>query len=92
VQDDEEQHQPAPRAKDAGVLDGHVTAVDYRNNTMTVRSGSRKVDVVVLPSTNIRGADNDFRTIADITKGAKVRVTMSRRGDLFTAQIIHLTP
>ena len=78
------------RAKDAGTLDGQVVAIDYRAGTMSVQAGSRRVDVVVLPSTNIQGPGNSFRTIADIHKGAHVRVLMSQRGETYTAQLINL--
>lgn len=77
-------------AKSAGTIDGVVTAVDYRSNTMTVTAGSRKVDVTVLPSTNIQGPNNGFRTIADIQKGSHVRVLLSQRAGTYTAQIITL--
>ncbi len=78
------------QAKNAGTIDGSVVAIDYRAGTMSVQSGSRKVDIVVLPSTNIQGPGNAFHTIADIQKGAHVRVLMSQRGSTFTAQLIHL--
>jgi hypothetical protein len=77
------------RAKNAGTIDGEVVAVDYRAGTIGVQSGGRRVDVVVLPSTNIQGHDN-FHTIADIAKGSHVEVILSRRGDTFIAQIIRL--
>ena len=77
-------------AKSAGTIDGQVSAIDYRAGTMSVQAGTRKVDVVVLPSTNIQGAGNTFHTIADIKKGAHVRVLMSQRGSVFTAQLINL--
>jgi hypothetical protein len=77
-------------AKSAGTIDGIVTVVDYRSNTMTVTAGSRKVDVTVLPSTNIQGPHNGFRTIADIQKGSHVRVLLSQRAGTYTAQIITL--
>jgi len=77
------------RAKDAGTIDGAVTAIDYRAGTMTVQSGARRIDVVILPSTNIAGDDN-FHTIADIKKGTHVEVILSKRAQTYTAQIIRL--
>jgi hypothetical protein len=79
----------APRAKDAGTIDGEVTAIDYRAGSMTVMAGSRRIDIVVLPSTNISGNDN-FHTIADIKKGSHVSVILSQRAGIYTAQIIRL--
>ena len=80
---------PEP-AKSAGTIDGLVTAIDYRAGVMAVSAGARKVDVTILPSTNIQGANNSFRTIADIQKGSRVRVLLSQRAGTFTAQIITL--
>jgi len=80
---------PALRAKDAGTIDGEVVAVDYRAGTIAVQAGSRRVVVVVLPSTNIAGNDS-FDTIADIKKGSRVHVILSRRAGTYIAQIIRL--
>ncbi len=79
-----------PRAKNAGSIDGVVTAIDYQASTMAVAAGARKVGVTILPSTNIQGPGNGFRSISDIKKGAHVRVLMSERGKTLTAQIITL--
>jgi hypothetical protein len=79
----------AVRAKNAGTIEGEVTAVDYRAGTIAVQSGGRRVEVVVLPSTNIVGHDN-FHTIADIQKGSRVQVILSERAGTFIAQIIKL--
>ena len=80
----------AAPGKSGGTIDGFVTAIDYRSSTMSVSAGARKVDVSILPSTNIQGPNNGFRTIADIAKGTHVRVLLSQRAGLFTAQIITL--
>jgi hypothetical protein len=80
---------PLARAKNAGTIEGEVVAVDYRAGTIVVQSGGRRVDVVVLPSTNIQGHDN-FHTIADIAKGSRVTVILSERAGTFIAQIIRL--
>ena len=78
------------QAKSAGTIDGQVEAIDYRAGTMSVQAGARKVDIIVLPSTNIQGTGNTFHTIADIKKGAHVRVLLSQRGSTYTAQLINL--
>ncbi len=90
--DDESAKSAAAAApgKSGGTIDGVVTSIDYRSSTMSVAAGSRKVDVLILPSTNIEGPNNGFRTIADIAKGSRVRVLLSQRAGLFTAQIITL--
>lgn len=77
------------RAKNAGTIEGDVVAVDYRTGTIAVQAGSRRVEIVVLPSTNIAGNDK-FHTIADIQKGTHVQVILSRRAGTYIAQIIHL--
>ncbi len=77
-------------AHNAGTIDGQVAAVDYQRGVISVQAANRKVDVYVLPSTNIIARDNSFHTIADIAKGARVQVLMSQRGSLLYAQIIHL--
>ena len=81
---------PATPGKSGGTIEGLVTAIDYRSSTMSVAAGPRKVDVTILPSTNIQGPGSGFRTIADIAKGSHVRVLLSQRAGLFTAQIITL--
>jgi|SRR5271165_6070622 len=81
---------PAVRAHYAGVIEGIVAAVDYRLGTISVQMPSRRLDVIVLPSTTIQGTSNAFHTIADIAKGQRVEVFMSQRGNSFIAEIIHL--
>jgi hypothetical protein len=80
---------PVVRAKNAGTVEGDVVAVDYRTGTISVQSGSRRIEIVVLPSTNIVGSDK-FHTIADIQKGSHVVVILSQRGGTYSAQIIRL--
>jgi len=81
---------PEPQAKDAGSVDGQVASVDYGASTMMVTGGSRHLQIHVLPSTNIQGPGNAFHTIADIKKGAHVRVLMSQVGSTYNAQLITL--
>jgi len=79
------------RARNGGIIEGQVVAVDYRAGTIAVQTPNRgRVDVIVLPSTNIQDVKNKFHTIADIDRGARVQVFTSQRGALFIAQIIHL--
>jgi hypothetical protein len=88
--DDSSKSTAVAPGKSGGTIAGVVTAIDYRSNTMSVDAGSRKVDVMILPSTNIQGPKNGFHTIADIQKGSRVRVLLSQRAGLYTAQIITL--
>ncbi|MBC5799269.1 MAG: hypothetical protein GIX03_05685 [Candidatus Eremiobacteraeota bacterium] len=81
---------PEPQAKNAGSIGGLVASVDYGASTMTVTAGSRHLQIHVLPSTNIQGPGNAFHTIADIKKGAHVRVLMSQVGSTYNAQLITL--
>jgi hypothetical protein len=90
AQDDETDKAPAAPAKNAGSIDGQVVAVDYKVGHITVKAATTQYDVVVLPSTEFRGHNNNFHTIADIQKGAHVHVMMSQRAGTYTAQIIRL--
>ena len=68
-----------------------LVAVDHRAGTLSIQTPNRgRIDVIVLPSTNIQDAKNKFHTIADIDRGDRVEVFVSQRGPLFIAQIIHL--
>src|SRR5271166_1018333 len=78
------------KSRYAGVIEGQVVAVDYRSGIMSVQTGNRRIDVIVLPSTNIQGHNNNFHSIADISKGARIQVFMSQRGPNYVAEIIHL--
>jgi hypothetical protein len=80
---------PQVRAKDAGTIEGDVVGVDYRTGTIAVQSGARRIEIVVLPSTNIVGSDK-FHTISDIQKGSHVVVILSQRAGTYSAQIIRL--
>jgi hypothetical protein len=92
VADDDDDSTPSPdvRVRNAGVIEGQVVAVDYRTDVIAVQTSSRRYQIVVLPSTNIQGHSNTFHTIADISKGERVQIYMSQRGNSFVAQIIHL--
>jgi hypothetical protein len=86
-----EREEAPAKQRNAGAIDGLVTSVDYKIGVLTVQTvKGRVVEVVVLPSTSITAEKNGFHTIADIAKGAKVHVLLSRRGEHFIAQIINL--
>ncbi len=86
--DDDADKAPAAPVKNAGSIDGLVVAVDYKLGHITVKAASSQYDITVSPSTEFRGHNNKFHTIADIQKGAHVRVLMSQRAGTYTAQII----
>jgi len=79
------------RTKNAGVVEGQVVSVDYQSGMIGLMTADRgRVDVMVMPSTNIQGRGDDFHTIADIARGSRLRVFMSQRAGQFFAQIIRL--
>jgi hypothetical protein len=47
-------------------------------------------DIMVLPSTTIAERGGEFHTIADIRRGQRVQVFLSKRGGVYFAQIIRL--
>jgi len=88
--DDDADKATAVPAKNAGSIDGQVVSVDYKLGHIGVKAGGTQYDIVVSPSTEFRGHNNNFHTIADIQKGAHVHVMMSERAGTYTAQIIRL--
>jgi hypothetical protein len=73
----------------AGAINGRVVSIDYGTGLLTVDTPRRgRMLVTILPSTSIQGQRGAFHTIADIARGERVHVVMSRRGDAFIAQII----
>jgi hypothetical protein len=79
------------QAHNGGVIDGEVVAVDHRAGTLSVQTQHRgRIDVIVLPSTNIQDSKNRFHTIADVARGDRVEVFVSQRGPSYIAQIINL--
>jgi hypothetical protein len=78
-------------ARNAGIIEGQVISVDYQRGMIGLLTPDRgRVDVMVLPSTNIQGRGDGFHTIADIGRGSRLRVFLSQRAGQFFAQIIHL--
>jgi hypothetical protein len=86
--DDEEDARE--RGHDAGRVEGRVLFIDRAHGEMTVRSASSRYDIMVLPSTMIEQRGGAFHTIADIRRGQRVEVFLSRRGAMLFAQIIRL--
>ena len=92
--DDEDADDSKPkdeREQNAGVVEGQVVSVDYQRGMIGLQTPRRgRVHVLVLPSTNIQGKGDSFHTIADIGRGSRLRVFLSRRAGQLIAQIIHL--
>jgi hypothetical protein len=86
-----EERPKAEHAKNGGVVEGQVVSVDYQSGVIGLMTADRgRVDVMVLPSTNIQGRGDSFHTIADIARGSRLRIFLSQRAGQFFAQIIHL--
>jgi hypothetical protein len=87
----DERGEQSLRSRNAGTIEGVVTAVDYRKGIITLQSPGRgKLDVLVLPSTTFEGRGTDFQAFSDVVRGAKVEILASRRADFFIAQVIRL--
>jgi hypothetical protein len=83
----------APAARDGGMIDGRVTAVDYQRSTLGVDGGGRgRLVVTLLPSTSIQSKDAAFHTIIDLKVGEHVQIFSSLVGDEVVAQIIRILP
>ena len=73
------------------VLTGKIVGIDYLGEKMLLREKrNHTVNVYILPSTTIEGKNDDFQTIADLKKGANVKIFTSVRGTHTDAEIIEL--
>jgi hypothetical protein len=92
-------HSAAPPAVGTAhpiTIDGEVSGIDFKTGIMSVKSGAKHYDVIVLSSTQIQACKTasgtdckpGFMSISDIVKDAKVHVTASQRGDEYRAQVI----
>jgi len=83
--------QAPARPHNAGIVEGQVVSVDYQKGMIDLQTPRRgRVDVMVLPSTNIQGHGDSFHTIADISRGSRLRIFLSEQAGRLIAQIIHL--
>jgi hypothetical protein len=78
------------RAQDRGIISGEIVGVNYTNGTMLLQSGSRRVEITVLPSTNIFAGRSGFATLADLARGRRVDVWTSQSGGRLFAQMIRI--
>lgn len=81
---------PAPPKPSPGLISGQVTWIDYQRGLLGIVSGGRKIDVTVLPSTNIQGKGGGYHSIAEIERGSHVEIFTSVAAGKYTAQIIRL--
>lgn len=87
----DERGEKSIRSRDAGTIEGVVTAVDYRKGLITLQSPGRgRLEIVVLPSTTFEGRGTDFQAFSDVVRGAKIEILASRRGDFLVAQVVRL--
>ena len=78
-------------ARDGGVIEGRVTAVDYQRGTLSVDTGSQgKVDVSTMPSTSVQSDDPGYHSLTDVAKGSRVQIFISKTAGKAVAQIIRL--
>ena len=78
-------------ARDRGVLQGEILGVDFARGIMHLQVPRRgRVDVEILPSTNIVRRGNQYGTIADLAQGAHISVNVSEVGGRLIAQIIRI--
>ena len=78
------------RARDGGVIEGRVTGVDYARGIVSVDGPGGKIDVSTMPTTSVQSDDPGYHTLTDVSRGAKVRIFISRTAGKLVAQIIRL--
>jgi hypothetical protein len=80
-------------ARDGGMIDGRISAVDFQKSTIVVEGSSRgRLTVTVLPSTSIQAKDGAYHTITDLKSGEHVQIFSSISGVVYSAQIIRILP
>lgn len=78
-------------ARAAGVVTGQIASVDFQRGVLSVLTQQHgRIDVRVLPSTNIHGRNDAFLTIGDLNRGSRVEIFLSTIGGHYVAQIIRL--
>lgn len=78
------------RPRDGGVIEGRVTNVDYSRGVISVDGPGGKVDVSTMPTTSVQSDDPGYHTLSDVSKGSRVRISISRTAGKIIAQIIRL--
>jgi len=78
-------------ARAAGVATGQIVAIDYQRGVVSVLTQQLgRIDVQVLPSTNIHGRGDAFLSIGDLNRGSRVEMFLSTINGRYVAQIIRL--
>lgn len=78
-------------ARDAGVIEGRVSSVDYQRGVVTVDSTTQgRVDIATMPTTSVQSDDPGYHTLTDVAKGSRVRIFISKTAGKVVAQIIRL--
>ena len=79
-----------PRARDGGLIEGRVVAVDYGRSVIVVDARGRHISVNVMPSTSIQARDSAYHSISDLKAGERVQILSSFAGGAYIAQIIRI--
>ncbi|GAC1501947.1 MAG: hypothetical protein NVS1B14_06550 [Vulcanimicrobiaceae bacterium] len=88
---DEEDQGNERDSHDRGVLQGAVVGVDYARGILRLQTSKRgRVDVHVLPGTNIVRHGDQYATMADLAQGAHISVFVSEVAGHLTAQLIRI--
>jgi len=78
---------PAPeQARDGGIIAGKISSVDFQRNVIAVN----KIEISVMPSTQIQGSDPGYHAFTDLKPGMSVEVYTSQVAGKYIAQIITL--
>jgi len=81
----------AAPARDGGVIEGRVSSVDYQRGVVTVDSTTQgRVDIATMPTTSVQSDDPGYHTLSDVSRGARVRIFISKAAGKVVAQIIRL--
>jgi hypothetical protein len=76
----------AEHARDGGIISGRISSVDFQRSTILVN----KIEITVMPSTQIQGNDPGYHAITDLKPGMSVDVYTSQVAGKYIAQIITL--
>jgi hypothetical protein len=79
------------QVRNGGTIDGRVASIDYQRNILGIDTPSRgRIDVSVMPSTNIQGNDSAYHTFTDLKTGQRVQIMSSIADGKYVAQIIRI--
>jgi hypothetical protein len=76
----------ADHPRDGGIIAGKITNVDFVHSTIAVN----RLQINVMPSTQIQGSDSGYHAITDLKRGMSVQVYTSQVSGKYFAQIITL--